>query len=211
VNRPVGEPVHQHPVTPPPPPPPSAPKAEPPKIEPPKTIDTSKKIASVVSSEQDLYRQVLQDINPAAPNFTKALNDLNAWASRFPHSPSVNDRLYYYIHVYNGMSQADKVLDTAAPLVQAGVRNGFGDQQQVLQILVAASASVQKLPKPTLQQLETGQRAARELLEFLPGYFAPRRKPSNVSEGDWSLARVQLEGVARDALARHSAVRVAAN
>jgi hypothetical protein len=59
--------------------------------------------------------------------------------------------------------------------------------------------------------LSTGQKAARELLEFLAAYFAPRRKPSNVTEGDWALARVQLEGVARDGLARRPVAHLAAN
>jgi hypothetical protein len=197
VSRPVGEPVHEHPIAPPAPAPPN-------------TID-GRKIAAAASGEQEFYRRVLQDIDPAAPNFGKALTDLNAWARNFPNSPSENDRLYYYIHTYNGMARADKVLDTAAPLVQAGVRRSFGDQQQVLQILVAASASVQKLPSPTARQLATGQEAARELLEFLPDYFAPRRKPSGVSDTAWSIARGQLEAVARQALARKPATRAAAN
>jgi hypothetical protein len=192
VGHPVGDPLHQHPVTPP--------AAEP-----------GKKTAPAASNELEFYRQVLQDIEPAAPNFTKALSDLNAWSHKFPTSPFLNDRLYYYIHVYNGMARADQVLDTAAPLVEAGVRASYRDQQQVLQILVAASASVPKLRSPTAEQLATGQRAARELLEFLPAYFAPRRKPADVSDSAWSIARSELEAVARQALARHSATRTASN
>jgi hypothetical protein len=174
------------------------------------TTDPAKKFASPAVSEQDLYPQVLQDIDPKAPNFTKALSDLNAWSKKFPNSSSLNDRLYYYIHVYNGLARADQVLDTAAPLVEAGVRASYRDQQQVLQILVAASASVAKVPRPTPQQLATGQKAARELLEFLPDYFAPRRKPSGVSDSAWSIAKGQLEDVARQALARHAATHTAA-
>jgi hypothetical protein len=192
VGHPVGDPLHQHPVTPP--------AAEP-----------GKKTVPAASNEQEFYRQVLQDIEPTAPNFTKALSDLNAWSHKFPTSPFLTDRLYYYIHVYNGMARADQVLDTAAPLVEAGVRASYRDQQQVLQILVAASASVPKLRSPTAEQLATGQRAAHELLEFLPAYFAPRRKPADVSDSAWSIARSQLEDVARQALARHSATRTASN
>ena len=202
VSHPVGEPVHPRPITPP------APAPTVPKVD---TPADTKKIASSVSTEQELHRQVLQDVETAAPNFTKALSDLNAWSRKFPNSSSENDRLYYYIHVYNGMARADKVLDTAAPLVQAGVRGSYRDEQQVLQILVAASASVPKLSRPTAQQLATGQKAARELLEFLPSYFAPRRKPADVSDSAWSIARSQLEGVAREALARPAVTRSASN
>jgi hypothetical protein len=112
--------------------------------------------------------------------------------------------------VYNGLSRADKVLDTAAPLVEAGVRASYRDQQQVLQILVAASASLAKVPKLTPQQLATGHKAARELLEFLPDYFAAGRKPSNVSSSAWSIAKGQLEDVAQQALAHHPATHTAA-
>lgn len=200
VGKPVGEPIHQHPVNPPRPTPP----ATIPKVDTPAT-ETTKKFASSASGEQDLYRQVLQDIDPKEPNFTKALSDLIVWSHKFPNSSFANDRLYYYIHVYNGMARAEQVLDTAAPVVQAGVRSSYRDQQQVLQILVAASASLPKLRSPTAQQLATGQKAARELLEFLPEYFAPSRKPSSVSESAWSIARHQLENVAREALARQPA------
>ncbi len=201
MGRPVGEPVHQNPINPPKPlPPVTAPKVD----------DTAaKKFVAASSNEQELHRQVLQDIDPKQPNFTKALGELDAWSHKFPNSSYSNDRLYYYIHVYNGMSRPEQVLDTAAPVVQAGVRATYRDQQQVLQILVAASASVPKLRSPTAEQLETGHSAAHELLEFLPEFFAPRRKPSNVSDSAWSSAREQLEGYARQALAHHPATRVA--
>jgi hypothetical protein len=199
VGHPVGEPIQQHPIAPP---------IAPPKVDGTVT-DPAKKSALTVPGEQNYYRQVLQDIDPKAPDFKKALIDLNAWAEKYPNSSSQNDRLYYYIHVYNGMARAGQVLDTAAPLVEAGVRASYRDQQQVLQILVAASASVAKVPKPTAKQLATGQKAARELLEFLPNYFAPRRKPAEVSDSAWSIARRQLEDVAEQALAHHPATRTA--
>jgi hypothetical protein len=186
VSHPIPDPVQGHPVTSP-----------------------ATKIGAA-STERDLYRQVLQDIDPAAPDFTRALRDLDAWSHQFPNSSSSNDRLYYYVHVYNQMSRPDQVLNTAAPLVATGVRAGYRDQQQVLQILVAASASLAKVPRPTAQQLATGQSAARELLEFLPEYFSPRRKPSGVSDSAWSIAKGQLEDVARQALAHRPVSRAAA-
>jgi hypothetical protein len=180
-----------------------------PKVDSP-AADPAKKFVAQASGEPDLYRQVLQDLNPKEPNFTKALGDLNVWARKFPNSSFANDRLYYYIHVYNGMARADQVLETAAPLVEAGVRATYRDQQQVLQILVAASASVPKLHPATAQQLATGRKAARELLEFLPDYFCAKCRPADVSESAWSIARRQLEEVAREALAQHTAARTAA-
>ena len=210
VSHPAREPVRENPIVLPIPTPKPTPPATTPKVD--TAPADSKKFASSASAsgEQDLHRQVLQDIDPAAPNFTKALSDLNAWSKRFPNSSFVNDRLYYYIHVYNSLSRAGQVLDTAAPVVEAGVRASYRDQQQVLQILVAVSASLPKVARATPEQLATGQKAARELLEFLPGYFAPGRKPSDISISAWSIAKGQLEDIARQALAHRSATRTAA-
>jgi len=201
VNRsPDAPPVREHPA-----PTPPAPR-EPPKSDPAKSADKDRKAAALTPGEVDIYRQVVQDVNPTTPNYAKALADLDTWTRQFPNSSFANDRLYYYIHTYNGTGHPDKVLDTAAPLVSAGVGNSFRDQQQVLQILVAASASVQKLATPTRQQLATGKGAAQELLNFLPGYFSPRSKPANVTDAAWSSARTQLETVAKQALAKRPAL-----
>jgi hypothetical protein len=206
-NKP-SHPTDPAPPVKPPTPPPNHPVAPP--VTPPIKDDTAAKKTASAASEQDYYRQVLQDIDPKEPNFSKALSDLNTWSHRFPNSSFFNDRSYFFVHVYNRMDRPEQVLDAAAPLVQAGVRANYPDPQQVLQILVAASASFPKLRSPTAQQVATGQKAAHDLLQFLPEYFAASRRPSNVGESAWSIARGQLEDVARQALAYHPAPRVAA-
>ena len=206
------QPSHPTQTTPPPVKPPTPPPNHPvaPPVTPPKKDDTTAKKTASAASEQDLYRRVLQDIDPKEPNFTKALSDLNTWSHRFPVSSFSNDRSYFLVHVYNRLDRPEQVLEAAAPLVQAGVRANYPDPQQVLQILVAASASFPKLRSPTAQQVAAGQKAAHDLLQFLPEYFAASRRPSNVGESAWATARGQLEDVARQALAYHPAPRVAA-
>lgn len=169
--------------------------------------DPNRKPGITTPEEQELYRLVLEDINPTAPNFVKALADLNTWSRKFPNAAALNDREYYYIHVYNSTGHPDKVLDAAEPLLEEGVAKSFRDQQQILQILVAASSSVQKLAPPTQRQLQLGQQAARQLLEFIPEYFDPSHKPAGVTDASWSIARSQLEAVAKQALARRPAGR----
>jgi len=181
-----------------------------PPVTPPKSEDTTKKFAAT-ASEPDLYQLVLQDIDPKKADLTKALSDLSVWSRKYPASSYSNERSYLLIHVYNRTDRPEQVLDTAAPLVDAGVRKNYRDPQQALQILVAASSGISKLRNPTARQLATGHKAARELLDFLPEYFARNRKPSNVSEAAWSIAREQLEEVGRQALAHHPPTRVAAN
>ena len=160
-------------------------------------------------SERDLYQLVLKDIDSKRPDFSKALSDLDTWSRQYPASASTTDRLYYYIHVYSRTSRPELVLDTAVPLVQGGVRKIYRDPQQILQILVAVSDSLAKLRTPSAQQVAVGQKAARELLEFLPEYFDPGRKPSSVGDAAWLVARQQLEDVGRQAIAQRPAIHLA--
>jgi hypothetical protein len=157
--------------------------------------------------EPEFHRRVMQDIEPGTPDFSKALEDLDAWTKAYPNSPMGNDRAYYYIHVYNSTAKPERVLETAAPLLETGVRSSYRDQQQVLQILVAASGSLAKLKAPNAVQVKIGQLAAHQLLDFLPEYFAPARKPADITAAAWSIARTQLEEIAQQALARKPAGR----
>ena len=193
-------PVRQNPTPAPTPVPPASPVSRPPDgpvrihADPVKPAD--KKIAAMLPAEQELYRQVLQDVSAPTPNYNRALVDLTAWTRKFPTSSFETDRSYYYVHVYNALGRADKVLETASPLVAARVSLLYPDQQQVLQILFAASTSGQKIAKPDPQQLMTARRAAQQLLEFIPDYFSQRHKPADIDNATWASMRAQVEAVA---------------
>jgi hypothetical protein len=79
----------------------------------------------------------------------------------------------------------------------------------VLQILVAVSDGLVKLRNPSAQRVAVAQKAARELLDFLPEYFDPGRKPSNVADAAWLGARQQLEDIGKKVLAQRPAVQLA--
>jgi hypothetical protein len=211
-------PVHEHapPATPPATTPPAAApheaprveaarpapaKIENPKVESPKpdaAKPPDKKLQARVPApgELDVYNQVIRENDPQA-----ALRALNNWSARFPRSDYTDERQYLYIHVYNRLSQPEKVLEIAAPLVSTGVRTRFEDPGKVLQILFDSATSLQKLPHATAPQTATGQQAARQLLEFLPEYFAPKNKPVTVSDAAWQIAHTQLETSAKRVLA----------
>ena len=153
----------------------------------------------------EFFRQVREDVAQPAPNFVKALADLDAWTSSVPDTGYKNDRAYYYVHVYNGMGRAGKVLDAAAPLVTATVAISFADPQQALQVLVDASSSLPKVVNPTSFQITTGLKASRQLLDFLPSYFTSSHKPADVTDAAWTAARIQLEMAAKRVLAKYPA------
>jgi hypothetical protein len=46
-----------------------------------------------------------------------------------------------------------------------------------------------------------GNRAARELLAYVPEFFAPARKPADTSDDEWVKMRTEMAAVATQALA----------
>jgi hypothetical protein len=173
-----------------------------PKTDPPKTTD--KKSSLMTPAEQNLHQQVLADFNVLVPNLAKSVQDLDAWARDYPNSDLANERQYYYIQAYNGLGRPDKVLEAATRPVTAGARATYHNPEQILQLLLVTTASLQRLSEPSPQQLVTGQTAARQLLDYLPEYFAPQHKPESVNDSSWQMARTQIEGLGKLALARQA-------
>jgi hypothetical protein len=155
--------------------------------------------------ERSNYQQVLADFNVLVPNLAKSIQDLDGWARDYPNSELANQRQYYYVQAYNGLGRPDKVLEAATGPVAAGVRATYGNAEQILQLLLVTTTNLQRLSQPSPQQLATGQTAARQLLDYLPEYFAPQHKPESVNEGSWQMVRRQLEELAKLALARQAA------
>ena len=148
--------------------------------------------------ELAIFNQVLlHNTNPA-----RQLQDLDAWAQKYPRSDFHDDRLFYYLRAYHGVNQPAKVLDTSAQLLTKDLNKSFGDPAPVLAVLYLTSANIQRLPNPTETQLATGKKAARKLLELTPSYFAPQNRPPETSETLWTKMRSEVELVARNALRR---------
>jgi len=85
----------------------------------------------------------------------------------------------------------------------------FQDPQQVLVVLYLVTVNANMVPgSGSYAQLKAGARAAQELLDGLPTFFAADRKPPNVSPADWRKSRADMEAVARKTLA--SMERIAA-
>ncbi len=212
-HNPSSPPTHEHaPINLPDPPPttlprepPKVPRTDPPKTDVPKTTD--KKSGLMTPAERTIYQQVLADFNAPVPNLGKTVQDLDAWARDYPNSELANERQYYYVQAYNGLGRPDKVLEAATRPVTAGARAAYHNPEQILQLLLVTTASLQRLSDPSPRQLATGQTAARQLLDYLPEYFAPQHKPANVNDSSWQLAQTQIEGLGKLALARQAAER----
>ena len=146
--------------------------------------------------EYDIFNQVIKDNgNPA-----KQLQDLDTWAQKYPETDYKDDRALFYIGAYAGTNQPVKVIDTASQLLSKDLNAAFTDPRQVISVLFQAAFNIQKIPSPNAEQLATGQKAARQLLDFTPTYFTADKKPTGTSDAQWNDARNQLDTVAKAAL-----------
>ena len=152
--------------------------------------------------EYDIYNQTLKDqATPAA-----LLKDLDTWAQKYPESDYKDDRWYYYIAAYNGVTppQPAKVLEVGAALMARDLKKVYTDPkagpQQVLTVLYMMSVNVVKLPTPSPDQLAIGEKAARALQEFVPTFFTAANKPAGATDAAWTEGRTTMEKVAKDTL-----------
>jgi hypothetical protein len=73
------------------------------------------------------------------------------------------------LDAYARLNQPDKVIETAGEALQADPKN--------LQALALAMVNVQRIPKPTPEQLAIGEQAANGLLANADALFAADKKP----------------------------------
>jgi hypothetical protein len=153
--------------------------------------------------EYDIYNEVSKDV--LGKNFPKALTDLGTWTQKYPESEYKDERQYFYIQAYNGSNQPAKALDAAADLLNKDLKTSL-DPSTILQVLYATAVSAAKITAsdstvtPTPQEVATGEKAARQLLEFAKEFFAPEKKQAGVSEADWNKGRSDVETVGKAAL-----------
>jgi hypothetical protein len=145
--------------------------------------------------EYDVYNQVTVDL--AGNNLQKAIQDLDAWKQKFPDSDFKDDRTALYVRAYIGSKEFGKAVDTAADLVDKDLDKVFPDPKQgpqlALGFLFGVVQATPAIPDPTPQQLATGEKAAKKLLEY-------NRKPEGTSDADWNTAKNQLQTAARSVL-----------
>jgi hypothetical protein len=151
--------------------------------------------------EFELYNQAIKD----ASNPTKELQDLDAWAQKYPESDFKDDRTYMYMQAYSTMQppQPLKVIEYGQQLMAKDLNTVFPDAaggRNILTVLFQVAWNVAALPNPTPDQLALGEKAARQLLDFAPKYFVAANKPPTTSDAEWNAARADIEKRANLAL-----------
>jgi hypothetical protein len=187
--------------------PPSTPAAPPPKpARPPVSTQPPRRWQP---GEYGMFERASSD----AANPEQQVVDVDAWVQRYPTSEHEADRIFLYVQAYNRMTPQSpaKLVESAAPLVGRDPHTWFGDDDagpaQALTVLYLVAASAQRIPAPSQHQLRICQKAATELLAFLPEFFDQPTRPSSVNEQVWGKARAEMESAAREALALGSSPR----
>jgi len=155
------------------------------------------------NAEYNIFNDVIKDIQ--ANNSAKAVTDLDSWTQKYPDSDYKDDRLYYYMQAYSKANppQPAKVIDYGSQLMAKDLKATFNDAQGptvVLNVMYLLTATVPTLPNPTPEQMALGEKAAKELLDYLPTFFAADKKPANTPDQAWAQARGQLETAAKKSL-----------
>jgi len=160
------------------------------------TAQPQKKVKD--QGEYDIYNNVLKDAG--AQTWPKLLQDLDTWAQKYPDSDYKDDRLYYYVQAYSGANQPGKELDIAGQLLAKDLKTVFPDPKQVLTVLYMTCVNVQKAPAPTPDQSAAGEKAAHQLVDFVPAYFVAANKPADTSDADWTKTGKDLDTLANGTL-----------
>jgi FecR protein len=154
-------------------------------------------------AERKIYQRVLADeANPA-----QQIRDLDEWRQKFPHTEHAADLAYFYMQAYNRTAPPDaaKILAWGATLMRADVKTLFEDDDfgrtQTLTVLYLPTVAVTKIEHPTAQQLQTAHWAARQLLSYIPEFFAAGHRPAIVTADMWQRARAVVEAAAKKTLA----------
>lgn len=145
--------------------------------------------------EYDLFTTASKDL--AASGFAKAITDLDAWKQKYAESDYKDMRTLMYVQAYAGAGQQAKALDTAAELLSKDPAVTFNDPASgpgdILKLLFTTTVAVPQAPNATPEELATGEKAARQLMDF-------DKKPQGVTDAAWGQVRTQLQAAAKGAL-----------
>jgi hypothetical protein len=134
-------------------------------------------------AEYDLAQAAQNEKDPH-----KRLELLNQWKEKYPNSEVQATRLYLFLTTYQALNQPLKVYETAKEMAALDASNV--NARYFICVLGPT------LTKPTPEDFDTIDKAAKSLLASLDTAFAPDKRPQNLSEQDWKKRRVEAEALA---------------
>jgi tetratricopeptide (TPR) repeat protein len=125
----------------------------------------------------------LYDAALKATDNKKKLDALNAWQQKFPDSARKATRLALFLVTYKALIQWDKLLETGNEILAS-------DPKDVL-ALWEMTIAVQRIDKPTPEQLSRGEKAAQTLATNFDDL-----KPATTSAAVWAKGKPEIPAAA---------------
>jgi|ERR1039458_6547365 hypothetical protein len=120
-------------------------------------------------------------------NANTKLQILNNWKQKYPASDFKVDRQETIMTTYQAMGNAKEMLNAAKELVSLDAKNVKG--------LYWINLLTVSLQDKSPEALETGDNAAKGLLDAIPVFFDPAKKPATTSDDDWKKSRLDMETI----------------
>jgi tetratricopeptide (TPR) repeat protein len=147
-------------------------------------------------AEYDLYESATKTADHA-----KRLEILNQWREKYPTTDFQQERLLLYVGTYQGLGQAQKIIDTSRELLKINP----SDPTALYWITFLS---------PTLPNAATdagiqgeAEKAANGLISTLDVTFARDKKPGTVDDATWQRQRNEAEAIAHRTLGWVAMVR----
>lgn len=138
-------------------------------------------------AEYDLYASITKEADAK-----KALALLDSWKEKYPNSEFVEERLRLYVETH-------RKLNSAAGMM-AAAKEWVGVNPKSIQALYYVNLLTPSVNDTSADALAFSEKAAKSLLAGLEEFFAPEKKPANVSEADWNKGRSDMATLAHRTL-----------
>ena len=158
------------------------------------------------NGEYDIYNDVIKDANPQGPNYKKLLTDLDTWTQKYANTDYKDERDAYYVQGYGGTGLPGKALDTVKGLIAGdvpGIKEKLTSAPLILPTLVLAVVSATQIAStgsPTPDQLDTGAKVSRVLLDYAKEWFVPANKSPGLTDDQWAAGLKQMQDTANGAM-----------
>lgn len=148
---------------------------------------------SVVAQDQkkqwkDRAEYDLFDSASKEQNANTKLQILNNWKQKYPASDFKADRQELIMTAYQALGNAKEMINAAKELVALDPKNVKG--------LYWVNLLTVSLQDKSPEALDAGDNAAKGLLEAIPVFFDPAKKPATTSDDDWKKSRTDMETIA---------------
>ena len=134
--------------------------------------------------EYDLVLTIRSESSPE-----KRLALLDTWTKSYPQTALAHDRRELYLSTYDSMGDKQQMFGVARQMLAAQPDNPVG--------LYWLTVLAPQQTNANTEIVDAGDKAAHQLLASTNKFFAPDKKPANLSEADWQKQKTSVEVLAQ--------------